>query len=297
MNTYLIFRTDRIGDFLLSAIMINSIKRNDPNSHITVVSSKKNHDYIKSFNFINEVILLENSLFNKIKVICKLRSKYYDFIIVHDLKNRSSIISLLLKYKFRIKPNKNLDISYIDSIKKILLQLDFNFLIPDLNILNGRDFDYTNLLNDDYIVIHFDEKWIYKDYISEYTNIEPSQNDFISFINLLLSTSNKKIVITTGIDCPKILDNLFENNFNQRIKIFKKISFIDLEVIISKCELLISCHGSVSHIATAHNIKQIDIIEENKSNFYLNWTKHFRNYFPLYRKKFSDLSNEIINLL
>ena len=83
MNTYLIFRTDRIGDFLLSAIMINSIKRNDPNSHITVVSSKKNHDYIKSFNFINEVILLENSLFNKIKVICKLRSKYYDFIIVH----------------------------------------------------------------------------------------------------------------------------------------------------------------------------------------------------------------------
>ena len=66
MNTYLIFRTDKIGDFLLSTILINSIKRNDPDSHITIVSSKKNYDYIKSFNFVNEVITLENSLFNKI---------------------------------------------------------------------------------------------------------------------------------------------------------------------------------------------------------------------------------------
>ena len=48
MSNYLFFRTDRIGDFLVSAILINSIKRNDLNSNITVVSSKKNHLYIKS---------------------------------------------------------------------------------------------------------------------------------------------------------------------------------------------------------------------------------------------------------
>jgi len=58
MNKYLIFRTDRIGDFLLTAILINSIKRNDPNSMITVISSEKNYKYIKSFNFVDEVILL-----------------------------------------------------------------------------------------------------------------------------------------------------------------------------------------------------------------------------------------------
>ena len=31
MNNYLFFRTDRIGDFLLSAILIKSIKKNDSN--------------------------------------------------------------------------------------------------------------------------------------------------------------------------------------------------------------------------------------------------------------------------
>ena len=77
MNKYLIFRTDRIGDFLLTAILINSIKRNDLNSHITVVSSKKNFDYIQTFKSVDEVILLENNFIKKIKLIIKLRFSYY----------------------------------------------------------------------------------------------------------------------------------------------------------------------------------------------------------------------------
>ena len=48
MNNYLIFRTDRIGDFLLTAILIKSIKRNDPGCYIYLVSSEKNFDYINS---------------------------------------------------------------------------------------------------------------------------------------------------------------------------------------------------------------------------------------------------------
>ena len=57
MNNYLLFRTDRIGDFLLSAILIKSIKRNDKNSFITIIASKKNYDYIKTLKLIDKVIL------------------------------------------------------------------------------------------------------------------------------------------------------------------------------------------------------------------------------------------------
>ena len=66
MSNYLFFRTDRIGDFLVSAILINSIKRNDLKSHITVISSKKNNLYIKSLNFIDEVYLYPDNLIDKI---------------------------------------------------------------------------------------------------------------------------------------------------------------------------------------------------------------------------------------
>ena len=57
MNNYLFFRTDRIGDFLVSAILLNSIKRNDEKSHITIVCSKKNFFYVNSLKFIDEVYL------------------------------------------------------------------------------------------------------------------------------------------------------------------------------------------------------------------------------------------------
>ena len=84
---------------------------------------------------------------------------------------------------------------------------------------------------------------------------------------------------------------------NSRVKVYKELDFLNLESLISKCKLLISCHGAVSHVAAAHQIKQIDIIEKTKLNFYSKWTAHFRNYFPIYRKKFSTLTDEIIKLL
>ena len=297
MNKYLIFRIDSIGDFLLTAILINSIKRNDPNSLITVISSNKNYNFIKSFNSVDDVILLRNNLFGKIKLIKRLRMTYYKCVIIHDSKKRSLAISLFLKCRLKIKPNNNLNIPYIDVIKKILSELNFNFINSDLNTLECRGFYSSNYFNNDFILFHFDEKWIYNDYISEYTNIEPSKDDLISFINLLLITSNKKIIITTGLNCPKILNDILDSKLNPNIKIYKKLDFFDLENLISKCSLLISCHGSVSHVAAAHQIKQIDIIDKKKLDFYFKWTSHFRNYSPIYRKKFSELSKEITNLL
>ena len=48
---YLIFRTDRIGDFLIISTLIKSIKRNDPKSKIFIVASKKNEEFIKKKPF------------------------------------------------------------------------------------------------------------------------------------------------------------------------------------------------------------------------------------------------------
>ena len=296
MTSYLIFRTDRIGDFLLTIILINSIKRNDPNSNITVISSKKNYHFIKSFKIINEVLILENTLLNKIRLINKLRSNYYDNIIVHDSKKRSSMISLFLKYGLKIKPNNDLNISYIDSIKEIISKLNFNFVESDLDTLKYRDHNFSKDFNYDFILLHFDEKWIHNDYISKYTNIEPLKDELISFIDLLLKITNKRLIITTGIRCPNILNDIINIGLNSRVKVYKKLDFLDLEILISKSKLLISCHGSVSHVAAAHQIKQIDIIEEKQSNFYSKWTSHFRNYNSINRRPFVQLSSDIIKL-
>ena len=104
MNKYLIFRTDRIGDFLISAILINSIKRNDPSCYITVVSSEKNYKYINSFKIVDKVFLFKKGFFNKIKLFSLLNMHSYNSIIVHDSKNKSKFISFFLKSKKKYIP-------------------------------------------------------------------------------------------------------------------------------------------------------------------------------------------------
>ena len=170
MNNYLIFRTDKIGDFLLTAILIKSIKRNDPSCNITVVSSEKNFEYINSFKIVDEVFFLKKGFFNKIKLFSLLNKHLYKSIIIHDSKNRSKIISFFLKSKKKYISNIKKFDSYIDEIKNILDYLNFNFDDKDFNTLENREVYYLKLNQKDFILFHFDEKWIFSKYIKNYTN-------------------------------------------------------------------------------------------------------------------------------
>ena len=297
MNKYLIFRTDRIGDFLLTAILINSIKRNNPQSYIIVVASENNYDYIKSFKNIDEVLLLKKNFLSKLILFKNLLIHKFNSIIVHDGKNRSNFITFFLKSNLKIYCKPPGETPYIAGIIKILNTLKFNFLDDDFNMLNDRPYDNKFVLNDKFILLHFDEKWVHKKYISSYLNIEPSEKELILFLKSIVIKTKKNLVVTTGSIPLEILNSIFSANLNKNIFFYNNLNFIELESIVDKCDLLVACHGAISHVASAKNIKQIDIIEKNKINFYKKWTSHFRNYNFIYRKNFSDLSKEIISNL
>ena len=75
-NNILIFRTDRIGDLLLTCPTIKTIKDNVPNSNIILVCSSFNYEYAKSFEFIDEVLIFpKKGMLNKIKFIMKLKKE------------------------------------------------------------------------------------------------------------------------------------------------------------------------------------------------------------------------------
>ena len=298
MNKYLIFRTDRIGDFLLSMILIKSIKRNDKNSYIVVISSEKNYDYIKTFNLIDEVIKLKKGYINRVKLILKLLKHKFKFSIIHDGKKRSKFINFFLNKHNTLKVNND-DIknSHFMKLKKIIYSMNFKFNPKDLDILTDRNFFNKEIDKSKYITLHYDEKWSNKTYISKYVDIEPSKEQLLSLINNIRYKSNDQIIITTGVNTPEILKNTFSEINNQNIKLIESLNFKELEKIVSRSKLLISCHGAISHVASAYNIRQIDIIDNNSKEPYSNWTDHFRNYFPIYRKKFSTLSEEITKLL
>ena len=64
----LLFRTDRIGDFLLTCPTIKTIKELYPDSNINIVTSNKNYPYVKTFNFFKNVYKFpQKNLWEKIK--------------------------------------------------------------------------------------------------------------------------------------------------------------------------------------------------------------------------------------
>ena len=129
MNKYLIFRTDRIGDFLVSAILLKCIKKNDPNAHITVVASGKNYEYIKTFPYVDNVVQLNNNFTSKLSVLFKLFKFKFKSIIIHDNKKRSKFISFFLKSSNKINILKSQEVTHIQVIKDILQKMNFNFLM------------------------------------------------------------------------------------------------------------------------------------------------------------------------
>ena len=275
MKKYLIFRTDRVGDFLLSLSLIKIIKINHPNSEITIVASDKNWEYIKTFNVVDKVVILNNNLLSKIKLIFYLRNIYYDGVIVHDGKNRSRFVSFFLKFKKRIVCFTNLIDTQLEIIKKTCEKINLNFNNDCLDFLDKRNHNIVNIPFENYILLHFDEKWKHNEYIEKYTNIEPKESELINFINDVLS-KNKNLIITTGKNSPLILTNISNKIDKDKVKVYTNQSLLEIENIVFYCDLLITCHGWISHIASSKKIKQIDIIDNLYP--YHKWTSHFRNY-------------------
>ena len=293
MNRYLIFRTDRIGDFLVTAILLKCIKKNDLNAHITLIASRRNISYIKTFPYVDHVIQLDNNFLGKLNLFFKLFKFKYKNIILHDNKKRSKLISLFLKSNKIIDIKNEIKITHIEIIKDILKKMQFNYFDEALNTLEHNK---QKKINDEKLIqLHFDEKWIFNDYIKKFIKIEPTEIELIDFIKTLINKSKKKLLITTGIKLPKIVDKIKPILKKHEIEIYEDLNFSYLEKITSKSNILISCHGAISHVAAANNIRQIDIID--KSYDYIKWTDHFRNYKSLYRDSFNILSKKIIKLL
>lgn len=328
MNNFLIFRTDRIGDYIFSQILINSISRNDKKSRIYIIASDKNFFYAHRFKNVYKVLLFKKKLFILIKLFFFLNKINFKKIIILDGKRRSFLFSLLIRsekialiknnYLFFLSKIFNIkffvkreDVPLIDSLKKILEELKFNLFKSDLNIHKEYQFkkelDWSFLKKSKHnLHLHIDEKWFTKFYYKDYTNIDLNYKKLILLLKFIIKNFKCNVIITTGsVELPII--NSVKNNFykfsrniyfkdfsNHRVFFHDKLNFLDLENIIRLSKYLICCEGSISHLSYSFKIRTFALIEKKRETFYKHWTAHMKDNIKLiYRSNIAEIIKQI----
>ena len=254
MYKILIFRTDRIGDFLVSSLLINNFKLKNKDLKITVVCSDKNFLYVKNSRLVDNSLLLPNNFFKRLLFYYKIFRKKYDVSIVLDGKKKSILTSILLKSKNKILvTNKNIykkllsifftKIFYILpnetkilELEKVSEYLNYNFERKNTKYENLNNLVNKNLINfinnvKNYNIFHLDEKWIFNDYIKTYSNIEPSEKDLMTFLKNLSNKTNKNLLITCGGSKNYLIDFIKSNSTIVEENIYK-LSFYENNLFI-----------------------------------------------------------------
>ena len=332
---YLFFRTDRVGDLLVSSILLKSVKRTNPNNKVFVICSELNVDFAKNLTFIDEVFVLKKGIFNKIKLLIKINLLKIDKLLILDGKDRSILFSffILAKKKFYILNKKKLSFFFksrlenlifddenkntkINIIKKIQHKIGISFFSSDINIFNDEIFFHKidkkkiNILNNiNYNLLHFDEKWIENLYIKSYKKIELNFENLNFFINSIIDKSKMNLVITSGKNSTKLLEQLkasmtyigesvyIKKINNYSLYFFEMPNFYELIEIIRKTKLCITCHGAPTHISSSFNVKTIDIIDDSKILLYRAYSAHLNKYNEVIRVNADVTTKKILSLL
>ena len=327
MAKYLLFRTDRIGDFIFSRIIIDSIKKKNPNNIVDIVCSEYNANYVKNFKDINKVYIYNKyKLHLNFKNLIDFNSKNYDYLLVLDGKRRSIFLSILIKSKFKIallkdwRPllllklffNKYLINSEINTQFK-----NFSILLNAINLKISNNINYYKNYNlkkinkakyySNYILLHLDEKWFKGFYYDDFQYMNLNNKNFIYFIESILNKFNKSIIITTGYLKVPIFDkiinkyfNKINNNeytskkFNNRLKFFANNDFQDLENFVKNSNLVICCEGAISHVSHAFKKNTIALINGLETAKF--WTAHMPKIRLIKRNKIDYICQEIKNL-
>lgn len=103
----IIFRTDRIGEVLLSTVCIDALKRHFPQSHITFVTSDYAKDIVSGRDDIEEVFIFDtltggNSFLRLIKLIFYLRKRRFDLAVVLNPHKMLHLGCFLSGIKYRL---------------------------------------------------------------------------------------------------------------------------------------------------------------------------------------------------
>ena len=329
MNRYLIFRTDRIGDFIFSRIITDAIKKKNSSNIIDFVCSSYNANYVKNFKDINKIFILDKyNLILMIKNLIAINSNKYDYIIILDGKRRSVFFSIFLNAKYKIvalkdwRPYLLLRLFFDKYIINSEAKNQYNNFISLANLIDlkvDKNIDYyksyvfkknqIKITDSNFTLLHLDEKWFEGFYYNDFVYMNLNNKNFDMLIKTIFDKFKNKIIITSGYTKVPIFNEIIKKNFikiddnkfiskkyKSRLKFIDNTDFQDLELIVKRSKILICCEGAISHVSNAFKVKTLALVNYSGVGTGIFWTGHMPKISLIYRtniKKICSLIKKI----
>ena len=104
MKNFIFFRNDRLGDFIILTNLIKTVKHKYKNSHVTVLCSPMNYQFIKNFRIIDSVYVYSKKLsfIKKVNLLFKIIKKNYYASFAVDGKSFSNICNFFINSKYKL---------------------------------------------------------------------------------------------------------------------------------------------------------------------------------------------------
>lgn len=265
---FLLIRTDRIGDLILSTPVAEAIKKVYPDSFVSFLVSPYTQDILKNNPFVDEVILDNYRGIKRFFQLLKLiRSKKFDVTILLFPRWRLSFLVFLAGIKIRIGTAYraySLFFNYkIRKHRKTIERHELEYNLDMLSILNI----YSEKIAPKIFLSLKEEKSYQKFFWALNLNknekvviVHPgSKNSALNYpLEKLASVADKiiertkaKVIITGGKDEIKLAQRMKDLMKNKPYDLSGETNLRQLAAIIKKGNLFISNSTGPMHIASA----------------------------------------------
>jgi len=270
----LISRHDKIGDFILSLPMIKIAKEQLINTKIIVLVSKVNYEFAQSLDFVDDVILYDNTIFTLAK---KIKEKNIDVSISAFTDTKLAIALLFAGVKKRYSPATKLaqifsnyrieqrrsqvkmkEFEYnIELLKAFEPNIKSSFKKPLLVFTEQEKQEQLNLFKKQF---HITKDFRYIVFHPGFGGSSDGNLTLDDYIKLAKSISDKadiKIVFTFGPDDAKGKEYIIKHIDFDAILFDSTLLLNDFCKLLSNFEIFVSTSTGPMHLAGAVNIKTI----------------------------------------
>jgi ADP-heptose:LPS heptosyltransferase len=276
----LIARHDKIGDFVLALPMIKIAKEQLQNTKIVVLVSKVNYEFAKSLEFIDDVILYEDTIFSLAK---KIKEKNIDVSISAFTDTKLAMAVLFAGVKKRYAPATKL--AQVFSNYKVkqrrsevkMREFEYNIKLlqafspniqsvfekPLLEFTENERKEQLELFKKQFNVT---ENFRYVVFHPGFGGSSDGNLTLDDYIKLAKGISNKndiKIVFTFGPDDSKSKEYIQKNIDFDAVLFDSSLSLINFCKLLSNFEVFISTSTGPMHLAGAVNIKTISFFGDS----------------------------------